>query len=241
MTTLTLAPDTQFARMRIVVESAVGGDLLRDGEPVRGGLGLTGDAIVDDYEVPFGVDVTYTLDGQSATGRLTMGVSALSHPTDPLLTVTGLTVETDDDWQWTAPGTAHQVLGSEWPVVTFSRRTEHNGRLVLITSYADRQPMRDILVTGSPLLLRVPPGCPVDDMWLWPQTATRSFIGPPNASGNVRWLLDYQRVTKPGGEVVVDPGNAWAAYVQTHTDWADGVAEHADWLDAVLDPHPHAS
>lgn len=241
MTAITLAPDVEYARMRIVVDDAVGGDLLRDGQPVRGGEAITGDAIVNDYECPLGVDVTYTLDGMSATSRLDVSRAVLSHPTDASLLVTDLTVETDDAWSWRTPGTAHQILGTEWPVVTYNRRTEHTGQLIIITRYADRQQMRDILVSGSPLLLRVPPSDPVDDMWFWPETATRTYIGPPDSGGNVRWAMDYQRVLAPAGDVVNDPGNAWAAYVATHTDWADGVTEHPDWVDATLDPHPHAS
>lgn len=241
MTTISLAPDAAFGRMRIVVDDAVGGDLQRDGVTVRGGAAITGDVIVNDYEIPLNTDVTYTLDGESVTGRLTMNRAVLSHPTDASLCVKDLTVETDDAWSWRTPGTAHQILGTEWPVVTYNRRTEHSGNLIIITSYADRQAMRDILVSGSPLLLRVPPADPVDDMWFWPETATRTYIGPPDSDGNVRWSLNYQRVLAPAGDVVNDPGNAWAAYVATHTDWADGVAEHPDWVDAVLDPHPHAS
>lgn len=239
MTTLALAPDATYARMRIVVDDAVGGDLRRDGQTVRGAIGVTGDAIINDYEIPLGRDVTYTLDGVAVTGRLDLPGAVLSHPTNPLLAIYGVTIETDDGWQWTAPGTAHQVIGSEWPLVTFNRRTEHSGNLVLIGRYADSQAMRDILVTGSPLLLRVPPSCPVDDMWLWPRTATRTFMGLASPDARVRWALDYQRVSRPGGEVAVDPGNAWAAYVLTHPTWTDGMADHPTWTDAVLDAHPH--
>lgn len=64
MTTLTLSPDPDYGRMRVVVQGATGGQLVRDGQPVRPGGALSGDAVVDDYECPFGVPVTYWMVGE---------------------------------------------------------------------------------------------------------------------------------------------------------------------------------
>ena len=240
MTTLTLTPDPVYGRMRVIVQDAQGGVLFRDGEPVRGATAVFGDRIVDDYEVPLNRPVTYQLETGSATGSLTVtgGGGYISHPTDPTL-LRHVTVESDDDWQWSAPGTAHPILGSEWPVVTHTRRTVHEGSLLLVTPYADQERIKDILVTGSPLLLRVPPECPVSDMWFWPQTVTRSKIGTASTFSGLRWDMRYQKVAKPGGEVTQDPSNSWDAVVVTHPTWTDLAASHATWLDVLVEAHPH--
>lgn len=239
MTTLTLTPDATYARVRVIVESGAGGALLRDGEAVRGGEAVTGFALIDDYEPPLGVEVTYTLDGASASTTVNVTGAWLSHPTDPTL-LTPVIVEADDDWQWTAPGVAHQVIGSEWPVVTYSTRTEHRGSLQLITAISQTAALRAILLTGSPLLLRTPPACPVDDMWLWPETAGRTpMTRGPNPS-QARWRLDYQRVAWPGGYVTQDPTNSWQAVTVTHPTWTDLGTDHATWADVLTTAHPHA-
>lgn len=239
MTTLTLTTDADLGRVRVAVTDAQGGDLTRNGELVRGGAAVTGWRIVDDYEPPFGVPVTYSLDGVQATTQLDVAQAWLSHPTDPTLRM-AVTVQSDDDWQWSAPGTAHDVLGDVWPIVTWAARTVHTGQLVVITSYAERDAFKALLLAGSPLLLRTPPDCPVDDQWLWPRTATRSKIGTPSVFTGLRWELEYQRVQAPGGLVAQDPTNSWAAVVVTHPTWSDVLADHATWGDLLITPHPHA-
>lgn len=243
MTTLTLTPDPTYGRMRVIVQGGAGGALTRDGQPVRGAGVVWGDRIADDYECPLGVPAEYALDGATATATLTVPGNGgyLSHPTDPTLLYGPVTVESDTDWQWSAPGVAHQVLGSEWPVVTHSRRTVREGELVLLVPYTDRDRVDALLVTGSPLLLRIPPGCPVDDMWLWPETAGGSWLAPqPTQSGLLRYRLSYQRVTRPGGDVTQDPSNSWSAVVVTHPTWSDLAASHATWLDVLTEAHPHS-
>lgn len=240
MTTLTLTPDPTYGRVRVIVTDAQGGTLTRDGAPVRGATAVYGDRIVDDYEAPLNQPVTYSLDGATATGTLTVTGAGgyLSHPTDPQLLLR-VTVESDDGWEWSAPGAAHQVLGSEWPVVTHNRRTVHRGTLVLITPYTDREAVKALLVTGSPLLLRVPPDCPVDSMWFWPERARRSKIGTPDRFVGLRWELDYQKVTAPAGEVTQDPSNSWDAVIVTHPTWTDLAADHPTWSDLLVEAHPH--
>lgn len=244
MTALTLAPDTTLARMRIVVVDAPPGSSLVRVDPagehqVRGGQALDGDVLVDDYEAPFGVPVTWRLHpaGVTATGTLDVRTPWLTHPTDPTLGGPAGLVD-DDDWQWNAPGTVHDLLGSEWPIVVYQARTVHTGLLRLTSSWADRAGIERLLRPGSPLLLRTPPGCDVDDAWVWPSTVRRRKAAPHDPP-HVWWELTYQRVATPGGLVTQDPSNAWTAVVVTHPTWTDLLAGHSDWLDLLLTPHPH--
>ena len=206
--------------------------------PVRGGQSVTGDLILDDYECPFGVLVQYTVG--SATDFATLDVPDvwLTHPTDPTRSM-AVTLVDDDEYTWSAPGTVHEPLDSAWPQVVWRARTVHQGQLVVVTSWAQRADMKRLVADGSPLLLRVPPGCTADDLWLWPSAVSRRKVTPHNPAAVV-WALAYQRVDDPAGEVTFDPSNAWAAVVVTHPSWTDLMAAHADWVDVQLTPHPHA-
>lgn len=242
MTTLTLVANESNARMDCVVQGAIGGDLVRvdpDGTEtlVRNGQAIVGDSIVWDYECPFGVTVTYRIDDAEETGTLNVSTPRLSHPTDLSLSINCNVVD-DDDWTWTAPGTAFDVIGSRWPTVVHSTRTEHRGQLQLWTTWADVNQVHALVETGSPLLLRTPPTTYVDDKWLWPVTVTRSKSEPYDPAW-VLWTLDYQRCQRPAGQVTQDPSNSWAAVTLTHTTWATVVTSHSTWVDLVLDAHPH--
>jgi hypothetical protein len=244
VTTLDLEPDTANARMRVLVQSPQGGDLERldpDGvwRPVRGGAAITVDSLIDDYEHPLGVDVTYRLDGVTATGRVD-GVSSpwITHPTRPDLN-RAVTLVDDDDWQWSAPGTVHEPVDSEYPVVVWTRRTVHRGMIELTSTWADRGAIKALLADGSPLLLRVPPGCFADDSWIWAETVRRRKSRRYDPAA-IRWELEYQRVDDPGGVIVLDPTNSWGATTASHPSWTDLAADHGDWVDVLLTAHPHA-
>lgn len=236
MTMLTLAPDPDLGRMRIVVQDGAGGALTRNGVTVRGGEALTGDAIVDDYEAPFGVDLVYELDDSGAvTGRLDVTSAWLTSATDPGMPVT---VRDQDPRTYTAPGRTYQPLGSNWPVAVHTVRSVHEGTLDLLADHAQSNQLRDLIADGTPLLLRTPAGCTVDDMWLWPGVIDRTRQGPAT---NPLWLwsMQYQRVQDPSGSVTIDPSNAWAAVTATHPTWDELVASHPTWFDVALTPHPH--
>lgn len=243
MTTIELNPDPALARMRVVVVDGTGGTLERlDPDavwrPVRGGAQITGAALVDDYETPLGVDLVYRLDGVEVTGRLD-GVDApwLTHPTRPDLN-RAVTLIDDDDWTWSAPGTVHELLDAPYPAVVWTRRTEHRGTIELTSTWAERAAVRALFADGSPLLLRVPPGCYADDSWVWVETLRRRKSDRFDPSA-VWWQLEYQRVDDPPGVITLDPSNSWAALLVTHPSWSELVTAHADWAEVVLTAHPH--
>ena len=241
MTTIDAVADTAGGRVRVTYSDAVGGALTRNGTVVRGGDSLTGFGILDDYEAELGVPLEYLLD--DATDSVTFlpdvdGSGWLSHPTDPSLTQ-NVIVQDDSPHDWTSPGSVLPVIGSEWPLAVYSRRSVHNGTLTVLTYWAARDQMKSLLVSGSPLLLRTLPGCKADDQWLWAETVTRTKMGGP-ASDLLRWEFRYQRVGRPAGDVVAPPANMWAAVVQSHPTWAELVTAHADWATVLTTAHPHA-
>ena len=194
MTALTLNPDATLARMRIVVDDAAGGTLTRTGPDgrtyaVRAGKDLTGDHLIDDYECPLGVPVTYALDGVEQTGQLDVDTPWLTHPTMPTLNLP-VTLVDDDDWTWSAPGTVHEPIDSPWPVVVWTARSRHEGTLRLSSSWDQRHAIVELCEDGAPLLLRVPPGCYADDGWLWPSSIRRRKSRAYDPS-SVSWELTY--------------------------------------------------
>lgn len=236
MTTLSLAPDPTYGRVRVVVQDAQGGQLLRDGQPVRGAEALTGDHLVDDYEAPFGVPVTYTLeDAPEQTTTLAVDTAWLSSATDPGLPVT---VRDQDPRTYSAPGRTYRPIGSRWPVAVYTERSHHAGTLQLLADPADSNLLRDLVADGSPLLLRTPPGCALDTMWMFTGQVERLRLASPTHDVWT-WSLPYERVAGPSGSVTIDPSNAWVAVTATHPTWTDLVAGHADWFDVALTPHPH--
>jgi hypothetical protein len=246
MATVTLAPDVPLARMRVVVDDAhPGSDLLRvepgGGEyAVRAGSNLVGDVLVDDYECPLGVPVVYRLgSAESEPGVLDVQTPWLGHPTDASLNRPVVLVD-DDGWEWEAPGTVHEPVDSEWPVVVWGPRTRHTGQLLIETPWAERADVEALLRDGSPWLLRVPPGCAADTGWVWVSRARRDKTRRHDPAA-VRWTLNYQRVRAPGGTITQDPSNAWAGVPLSHPDWTDVAAEHPDWIDVQLTPHPHVA
>ena len=246
MTTLTATPDTANGRVRLVYSDAAGGTMTRtradtgETETVRGGDPVVGThGILDDYEAPFEVDLTYTLEDGSDTVTFTPDDTAwLSHPFDPSLTLP-VVVEDDDPWTWSVSGGVLDVIDSPWPVALHSRRTVHTGSLSIVGKWADRDKVKALVIDGSPMLLRSTPTCKVDDQWVFAQDITREKMGGPFGE-RLRWRMDYQRVGRPEGEIVAPPANAWSAVTQTHPTWTDTVAGHVTWSDLVTTPHPHA-
>lgn len=238
-----LSPDTQLARVRVVLETTdLPGDLYRDDPygawPVRGASGLTSPLIVDDYEAPFGVPLTYRIAATAEDTVLPVTVPWLGHPTRPALSMR-LDSATDDPHSYTAPGTVHRVFGSEWPVVTYSARNQHEGTLTVWAQWHDRHRLANLLAPGSPLLLRTPATDAVDDMWLWPGQVEREVVGRHDTPAYLRWKMKYQRVSVPAGHVTHDPSNSWDALVVDHPTWDELAAAHPTWDDLALTPHPH--
>ena len=244
MTTLELTFDTSLARVLIAYFDATGGDLTRTDKygthAVQGGFGLSGDGVVVDYRAPLGSPFTYSLDDSGdVTGQLDVDSPWLGHPTDPSLSFPVI-VEDDDDWTWSAPGTAHDVIGSEYPVAVYSTRSRHTGTLTILAQWADRFDVKALLMPGSPLLLRVTPGCYLDDMWLWPQDVTRTKQAPHNPAF-VRWSLSYTIVSAPSISTAPEsPQNYWDVLKYPHTTWDDVPLGHVSWVDVLLTDHPHA-
>ena len=253
MTTLTLVADPNLSRVQVLVtglgadapatvwRSAAGADPL----PVRGAVSLTGDGVVsDDYEAPLGVLLTYTVvpdtppgSPAAATATTTLDGTALGpilvHPTDP---TRNLPVTVVDDTPVTArsPGTVHHVLGAPLPTVTYTRRNDVQRTLTLWAPYTGKRALFDATADGSPMLLKVPAGCPAVSGWRWLETitATKRRNDVTGARGVDVSIAAYDIAT-PSGYITTDPANSWAA-VQAFTPggtWQDVKDTYAAWSD----------
>ena len=251
MTTLTLVADPARSRVQVIV-TGLGADAPATvyrtepggtAQPVRGGVAVAGDGVVlDDYEAPLGVVLTYSV-APDATGTavasdtITLDGTVLGpiliHPTDP---TRNLPVTLVDDTPVTAvaPGTVHHVLGADLPLVTYTRRNDVRRSITLWTPYSGKRAVFDATADGSPMLLKVPAGCPGVTGWRWLETiVAEKRRGDVTGRSGVDVTIDAVDIATPAGFITTDPGNSWAAVEQftppgtwqavkdTYSTWAD--------------------
>lgn len=137
--------------------------------------------LVEDYEVPLGVQVSYRMqavwdDGTSREDRDSDPVTVappddpdLAWLTDPARPGVGLAilVATAPDWKQPIEQTVFRIRGRAAPVVLSDVRGSREGDLTVWTrTDEEREAMRFLLSTGNPLLWRCPPGRGETDVYV---------------------------------------------------------------------------
>lgn len=130
-----------------------------DGNPTP--MSATSAATIVDYEAPFGVPVSYGVNGGAATDPVTLDITRpwLVHPFTPVLSMQvtlrpgSLTAETRPVMQG-----VFQPLGRKNPVIlTDGVRKGSQSQLVVLTqSTAEFAALKALLADTSPLLLNIP-------------------------------------------------------------------------------------
>ena len=220
---------------------------------VRGATDITssGTTIVTDHEVPFGVDVTWTLTGKAADGTLIDG-GQVTTVLDPELPSDQLAVIQDP----LRPAAAWPVVltGSSVSQLTYSRGgvtgepIGSQDRIYLADQFRgaegiplgfysrdgdEANALRDMLLHSGVLLVRSVP--PIE----LPRLAyieVRSFREVPidkDHAGYTQWLMEASLVRAPAAE--------FAVYTQTWRDvlsfgtWRNVKAQRTTWLDLKRD------
>jgi hypothetical protein len=249
MTTLTLTPEPLTASVDVLVSGIPAATtsitILRTGidgsrVPLRGSpFRVAGGTVVAvDGEVPFGVDVRYTVaEEPTVTGlvRLDIDVPWLTHPLAPFLSVP-CTIEDDDEW--TLPGRTYvfDVIGRAEPVYTWYRRSTRNGVLTLdYANVGERAAIIEVLATGAPLLIRYPAGYPqFPSAYLGAGEARVIPRGVGSHEGSIE--VSYVVVAAPPSSVS-SPASAnwtWDDVPSQAASWAALVAAFPSWVDVVL-------
>lgn len=254
LATLTLYPDPDRSRVQVFVVPGQGDTVTvyRVDEhgarvPVRGGVGVSRDVILDDYECPLDVEVDYVVaadtdpTGTLASASTTLSGSAgpcLVHPTDPTRNVF-VTLVDDTPVEATSRGTVHHVIGSSLPVVTHGPRNDVRRELRLWVPYSGAPAVWQATDDGSPLLVKVPAGCAAVPGWRWVERITAVKRGQdPTGHRGFDLTLDSFDVDTPAGYITADPVNSWAAVKTYAGTWQNVKDTYATWADVRLERFP---
>jgi len=202
---------------------------------------------VQDYEIPWDTDVTYTATVTTAGGTTTytsttVQVSStdawaihLAYPQRSVIIdqpnpVTGIFVLSKATATRAAQSTEHQVIGSPFPIIvtTGSRRSVRGSMVVNTTDAADEAALNLLLDDQTPILIRFPAA--MDAGWEDGYYSIGDVtVDQPGTRGDPRrfFTLPFVRVTRPA----VTTERAWdyPALTAAFADYAALTAAFADY------------
>lgn len=225
---------------------------------VRGadGMAVSGDALVEDYEAPFSVDVTYTVQPYDNTGT-PIGIPTSSNtvnlavtdawaqdPLDPSTSMPWpLTRRSGDGslsmklgsvsgYGFNATQAAIEVLGSAYPVGQSNvRQAGSQVPIILDARTADQwNQIQALLAQALVVCLRLPIKVPLLDPILYVQFPTVVPAVDPNLQ-RVVWTLTGTQVRGPSLNVIV-PVRTYADLDSEAATYAGLQARYATYLDA---------
>jgi hypothetical protein len=242
--TLTAAVDTATATL--TRHSAAGAT------PVRGGhrVSVSGAAIINDYEAPLGVPVTYTAVAYNSAGQPAV-------PSPPSAPVT--LADPECPWLHAAlrPATALQVTPTSWATRAHTREasilwpatgtaaiavvnvrprpTTPLGLLTRTVAEADEL----LAVLNDPNLLFRPPST-----WGWPggisyaaDVAEARYAPTRPVDERRLWTMTLVPVLDPPASLV-EPVTTWGQVVSFYPTWSDVLAVKATWLRLIASADP---
>lgn len=235
---------TSVTVQRLVSGGASGTVRTSDGGPLPlTTSGTTKVGTLVDFEPPYGVPISYSVNGGTPTSRVTVDSSVvwLTHPTKPGLslpvTVTALTSRT----QAVARG-LFAVLGRDTPlaVTDGSRKAPAFTLQVRTSSLTELAALQQLLADTSALLLNIPItkgwGVPACYVSIGDVTETRTVPYGPVALRE--WSLPCQVVDAPvSGTAANTSGGTptartWADLSVERVTWANAKAAYSTWAKA---------
>ncbi len=220
--------------------------------PVRGYGGdqtsvtTTGDVnVVEDYEAPLGVPVTYYVKAWTApTGTdwiaYTSAALTIAHPNalgvvlkDPALPSRNLVavVTSVPTWQRAARQGSHVVRGRARPVILTDVRSSRTGSLVLSTQTdAERDAMWWLLESGHTLLAQWPATWGMGDVYVQVGDVSEGRPSDYAPQSDREWTLALTEVDRPIGGLVGSAGRTWQTVKDGYATWADVLAKYRTWL-----------
>lgn len=244
---ITVTPAGDTATFSVLRSDPSGTSTVRGGyrQPAAGGP-----ALVVDYELPFGVSVTYAAVAYSATGAASPQSPwsppvTLPNPTcpwfaDAVVPASAMQI-TPTDWTTRDHDRVSTVL---WPVTADSAVVLANvlprpSSAMEILTYTSSEAARLRTILGAATAILRPPST-----WGWPGgyvypdaiTETRVYPTRPTDPRR-RWSLTFIPVISPPPALVVSVSN-WAAVKAFYNTWADLLATKNTWLDVIRNPDP---
>lgn len=249
-----LDPVTELARIRIVL-SATSGTLASvvrihpSGRvlPVRNGTLIPlsgGTAIIYDYEMPIGLEVSYVAtlyDSSDLTTPLdTTDPVAITWTTDhdwlkdPLEPIRNVAVLVNDmsEYDYATPTAVHEVLGRPDPVAVGEIRQAATGDLTLVTlDRTARDQLHYITASGHALLLQSTQDSGVGNMYIAPLGLKEQRVTGLRDQQERYWTLSYQEVSAPAGDAAAF--TTWADVIATYPTWQSVVDQNTTWIEMI--------
>ncbi|MFD5384237.1 hypothetical protein ACFWMG_04570 [Streptomyces sp. NPDC127074] len=224
---------------------------------VRGPSGLysripitSGEVIVEDYEAPLGVPVSYYAEtlavgsqtpAYQSTDTVTLdpgdrNEAWLKDPGEPQRNLRVL-VERAPDWQRSIEQAEYRVRGRRNSVVLADVRAGLEGDLQIWTrSDEERAALHWLLDSGSTLLCQAVPGMGVDDMYVAVGQVTEARVSGYAPELWRAWTLPLKAVDMPETTGVAgSAGRTWQDILTENNTWQDLLDKYATWEDVLFD------
>ncbi|MFF9690222.1 hypothetical protein [Streptomyces sp. NPDC014623] len=224
--------------------------------PVRGPAGLLDGAttitsafmVLEDYEAPLGVEVSYLIEATSGstvqsyrTDAVTVphadpDMAWLKDPANPQRNVQ-IMVQRPPDWQRPIEQAKHRVAGRRNAVILWDVRGGREGDLTVFTrTDAEREVLGRLLDSGNVLLWQATPGMGVDDTYVSVGPSAEPRIAPDARDPWRSWTLPLVEQDMPTTIGVNGSGNrTWADVVAEFDTCTDVMDTYATCEDLLLD------
>lgn len=201
--------------------------------------------IVDDYEFPVGVPITYrirsltTEDSVLATFTCqiqvdldqvwlkSIGRPFLNQDVNCVLNPTPITRP--------ARNSINPIVGRSYPVAVTDLRGSRRVPLRVVTQTTEeRQDLDLLLASGDPIFVHTPVGHPLPTMYAVVEDTTEARpVSNRDCNHDWRlWDLPLVEVAAPGPDVVGST-STWQTVVNTYATWADVMVAHPTWADLL--------
>lgn len=209
--------------------------------------------IVEDYEAPLGVPITYWVETYSAsTGALTERRQTdppvvldpgdpngvwLKDPANPQRNMR-LVVQSGGGPDWTRPARSAEyvVRGRQNPIVVSDVRGGRAGDLQVWTrDDAERDALRLLLSSGTPLLWQTAPGFGVGQVYVTVGDVTEARVSPYGREPWRGWTLPLTETDMPTSGVNGSAGRTWRDVLTEFATWQDVLDSYATWEGVLLD------
>jgi hypothetical protein len=224
---------------------------------VRGTTGLLNNAVIasdqlvlEDYEAPLGVSLTYNVELRDSTGALlstrTSNAATIAlgdgnlvwikDPGEPQRNLMAMVAKAPD-WSRPIEQAVHRVLNRRNAVVFSGLRSGLEGELQIWTrSNQERAALHWLLDSGHTLFWQANPGYGIDDMYVSVGAVPEARTGGMATDVWRVWTLPMVQVDMPVTVGIAgSAGRTWQDVLTENTTWADVLSRYATWEDVLFD------